>query len=254
MTDINTANQFLNEKHQKEREELACAFRWAFRMNLHEGVANHFSLALSDSGTKFLINPKLRHFSRIRASDLIMLDANNLATMQQQDAPDLTAWGLHGSLHRQCPHIRCAIHAHPTYSTVLASLTNKEMLPINQTAARFYGRVVIDQDYGGLAFEEEGDRCAKLLADPEVMVMVLGNHGVLALGDSVSTAFDRLYYFERAAESLVKAYMTGQDLKVLSHEIAEKTARETAEYPGLSNRHFSELQAILEIEEPDYKN
>ena len=254
MTDINTANQFLNEKHQKEREELACAFRWAFRMNLHEGVANHFSLALSDSGTKFLINPKLRHFSRIRASDLIMLDANNSATRQQQDAPDPTAWGLHGALHRQCPHIRCAIHAHPIYSTVLASLTNKEMLPINQTAARFYGRVVIDQDYGGLAFEEEGDRCAKLLADPEVMVMVLGNHGVLALGDSVSTAFDRLYYFERAAESLVKAYMTGQDLKVLSHEIAEKTARETAEYPGLSNRHFSELQAILEIEEPDYKN
>ena len=128
------------------------------------------------------------------------------------------------------------------------------MLPINQTAARFYGRVVIDEYYGGLAFEEEGDRCAKLLADPKVMVMVMGNHGVLALGDTVSTAFDRLYYFERAAESLVKAYMTGKELKVLSHEIAEKTAREIAEYPGLSNRHFSELQAILELEEPDYRS
>ena len=241
-------------QYEVERAELACAFRWCFRMGLHEGVANHFSLAVTDCGTKFLINPRLRHFSRTSSSDLILLDANNLETMEQPNAPDPTAWGLHGALHRQCPHIRCALHAHPTYSTVLASLANSNMLPINQTTARFYNRVVIDEHYGGLAFEEEGERCAKLFADPKIMVMVMGNHGVLAVGDSVAAAFDRLYYFERAAESLIKSYMTGQELRLLSDTIAEKTAQETSEYPGLANRHFLELQAILDVEEPDYRN
>ncbi|MEM7427582.1 MAG: hypothetical protein AAF441_15925 [Pseudomonadota bacterium] len=33
------------QDHQDERRDLACAFRWTARLDLHEGVANHFSLA-----------------------------------------------------------------------------------------------------------------------------------------------------------------------------------------------------------------
>lgn len=239
-------------EYHKERRDLACAFRWAARLGFHEGVANHFSLAVTDSDSRFLINPNLCHFSRIRASDLLLLDPNDSATMEQPNAPDPTAWGLHGALHRRCSHIRCALHAHPTYSTILASLQNSTLLPINQTAARFYNRVVIDESYGGLAFEEEGERCAELFADPDIMVVVMGNHGVLAVGDSVGMAFDRMYYFERAAELLVKSYMTGQKLRILPDTIAEKTAQETAAYPGLAERHFLELMAILDGEGSDY--
>jgi ribulose-5-phosphate 4-epimerase/fuculose-1-phosphate aldolase len=221
-------------------------------MGFHEGVANHFSLAVSDSGTKFLMNPGLRHFSRLKATDLMLLDASDPKTMEQSNAPDPTAWGLHGALHRHCPHIRCALHAHPTYATVLASLANSNMLPINQTTARFYNRVVIDEHYGGLALEEEGERCVKLFSDVKTMIMLMGNHGVLAVGDSIASAFDRLYYYERSAELLVKSYMTGQELRILSDEVAEKTARETAEYSGLADRHFLELKGILDVEEPEY--
>ena len=46
------------------RRELAAAFRWAARLDLHEGVANHFSVAVSDDGGQFLLNPRGRHFSR----------------------------------------------------------------------------------------------------------------------------------------------------------------------------------------------
>ena len=74
----------------------------------------------------------------------------------------------------------------------------------------------------------------------------------MAVGDSVGVAFDRLYYFERAAELLVKSYMTGQELRILPDIIAEKTAQETAAYPSLSERHFLELMAILDEEESDY--
>ena len=45
------------------RVDLAAALRWAAKLNLHEGVANHFSLAINDSGSRFLMNPNQRHFS-----------------------------------------------------------------------------------------------------------------------------------------------------------------------------------------------
>ncbi len=59
--------------------------------------------------------------------------------------------------------------------------------------------MVIDENYGGLATDDEGERCAHLLSDPAKKVLIMGNHGVLVLGDGVADAFNRLYYFERAA-------------------------------------------------------
>ena len=64
-----------NMKFWQERVDLAAAFRWAARLNMHEGVANHFSLAINDDGTKFLMNPNQAHFSRIKASDMIIADS-----------------------------------------------------------------------------------------------------------------------------------------------------------------------------------
>ncbi|WP_282064986.1 class II aldolase and adducin N-terminal domain-containing protein [Aliiroseovarius marinus] len=241
-----------NIAHWNERVDMAAAFRWTARLNMHEGVANHFSLAVNDSGTKFLMNPNQMHFARIRASDLLEIDADDPSTMDRPDAPDPTAWGLHGGVHRHCPHARCVMHVHSIHATVLASLADSNLPPIDQNCATFYNRYVIDDGYGGLAFEDEGERCAALLTDPKVKVMIMGNHGVLVIGDSVADTFNRLYYFERAAETYIRALQTGQPLRVLSDEIAEKTAQELEEYPEQGDRHMAELKAILDEEGSNY--
>ena len=116
----------------QERVDLAAAFQTAARLNLNEAVANHFSLSVNDDGTQFLINPNQRHFSLIKASDILLLDANDRDAMTGPDAPDPTAWGLHGGVHRHCPHARCVMHVHSMFSTVLASLqeTSKSVMLI----------------------------------------------------------------------------------------------------------------------------
>jgi len=242
------------DNYRQERVELAAAFRWAARVDLHEAVANHFSLAVNEDGTRFLMNPNQVHFSRIRASDLVLIDANDPSTMDRPDAPDPTAWGLHGAIHRHCPHARCVMHAHPEYSTVLASLKDSRLLPIDQNTAVFFNRYVIDEYYDGLAFEEEGERCAQLLANPAHKTMIMGNHGVMTIGAGVGDAFNRLYYFERAARTYIQALQTGQPLRVLSDEIAEKTASQIEAYPSQDDRHLSEILAILDKEEPDFRD
>ncbi|UWQ59809.1 class II aldolase and adducin N-terminal domain-containing protein [Leisingera caerulea] len=241
-----------NLTHWQERVDMAAAFRWTARLNMHEAVANHFSLAVNEDGTRFLMNPNQVHFARVKASGLLLLDANDPKTMQRPDAPDPTAWGLHGSIHRLCPHARCVMHVHSIHATVLACLADSTLPPIDQNTATFYNRHVVDSGFGGLAFEDEGARCASMLTDPKVKTMIMGNHGVLVIGDSVADTFNRLYYFERAAETYIRALQTGQKLRVLSDEIAEKTAQELEEYPDQADRHLAELKAILDDEGSNY--
>lgn len=241
-----------NMAHWDERVDMAAAFRWTARLDMHEAVANHFSLAVNEEGTEFLMNADQVHFSRIKASELLLLDANDPDVMNRPGAPDPTAWGLHGGVHRHCRHARCVMHVHSVYATVLACLKDSKIPPVDQNAATFFNRQVVDDHYGGLALEEEGARCAQLLSDPKQKVMIMGNHGVLIIGDTVADTFNRLYYFERAAETYVKALQTGLPLRILPDEIAEKTAQEIEAYPGQADRHMAELKLILDREGSDY--
>ena len=105
-----------------------------------------------------------------------------------------------------------------------------------------------------MAFDDEGERCAAMLGDPNKKVMVMCNHGVMVIGSSISDAFNRLFYFERSAETYIRALQTGSDLNFLSDEVAEKTAQQWETYDGSADAHFSELKSILDSEEPEYKD
>ena len=244
-----------NIQFYEERKDLAAAFRWAERLNLHEAVANHFSLAVNDQGTKFLMNPNRWHFSMIKASDLLLLDANDKTVLEKENPPDATAWGLHGAIHKNCEHAKCVMHVHSVHATVLASMKDSLLPPINQVASIFFNRQIVDDHYGGLAFEEEGQRCSKLLENKKFTTMIMGNHGYLVIGKNVAEAFHRLFYFERAAEIYVKALQTGKELRVLDDITAEKTALEleNEEEPNPAGTSFlGEIKSILDKEHSDY--
>lgn len=233
------------------RNDLAAAFRWTARLNLHEATANHFSVALDADGSRFLMNPNMAHFSEIRADDLLLLNSAANAEPTGPDAPDRTAWELHSYLHRTLPRAQCILHTHMPYATAWSCLEDPEILPICQNTARFYGQVAYDRDYGGMFVDpEEPARVAELLGDKDVMM--LGGHGVMVVGKTVAQAFDLLYHLERACMNLVLSHSTGKPVKRLTPEVARITARQWLEYPGFSEGHFRALTRILDREEPEY--
>jgi ribulose-5-phosphate 4-epimerase/fuculose-1-phosphate aldolase len=233
------------------RIDLAACFRLAARAGWHEAVANHFSAAISADGKRFLVNPRWRHFSLIRASDLIALDADDRETMKRPDAPDPSAWSIHSAIHRHVPHARVALHLHPPYATALAGLQDPSIKPIDQNTARYFNRMAIDLSFGGIATEEsEGERIATTIGNHSTVMM--GNHGVTVVAPTVAEAFDNIYYLERAAQTMILAYSTGQPLSVMSDEIAEQTAAEWDAYAGAAFAHFEEMKRILDREDPSY--
>lgn len=236
------------------RADLAAAFRWAARLDWHESIANHFSLALSADRCTFLMNPNGRHFSRVRASELLLLDARDDSALEGPRAPDPTAWYLHAYLHRRLPQAQCILHTHMPHATALACIKDFELLMLDQNACRFHGRVAYDRHYDGMALNAaEGERVAGLLASGK-SVLLMGNHGVLVVGSSIAAAFDDLYYFERAARVQLLALATGLPPAVIPEAVAAKACTQWFTYPGdYSRQHFDALREILDEEEPDYR-
>ncbi len=226
------------------REDLAAAFRIAASLGWHESVGNHFSAAVSDDGRKFLLNRKWQHFATIRPDDLLLLDADDPATLDGPDAPDASAWTIHGTIHRLCPSARVVLHCHPVHSTALAMLADPELKPLDNNTARFFNRVSYDKAFGGIADEAaEGLRLTQALGNHKVMLM--GNHGLLCTGQSVAAAFEDMYYFERAAQTQLLAYASGRPLAILSDEVAEKTAQGWEPYHGMADAHFAYLKSTV---------
>lgn len=236
------------------RVDLAATFRWFARLGMSESVANHSSVLVPGAGTRFLINPCRMHFARIKARDLLLLDADDPRTLEHANAPDPTAWYLHSRLHAQLPHARCVIHLHSKYASALGCLRDSALYPIDINTARFFGRVALDEGFAGMALSNaEADRQARLLGEGKTVLM-MANHGVLIIGSSVAEAFDEMYYFERAAETLLTCYATGQPLRIMPDDVARLTERQWREYTGFGADHLNSVKAILDAEEPAYRD
>jgi ribulose-5-phosphate 4-epimerase/fuculose-1-phosphate aldolase len=236
------------------RVDLAAAFRWTARLGWHESIANHFSVAVSDDGAKFLLNPNGRHFSRVRASELLLLDANDPASGEGPNAPDPTAWHLHAQLHRLVPRARCILHTHMPNATALCCVKDFEFMMLDQNACRYHRRIAYDRHYNGMALDaSEGERVARLLGEGRNLLF-MGNHGVMAIGASVAEAFDELYYLERACAVQVLVLSTGRAPALIPDEIAARTCAQWFSYPSeFSRLHFDALKEILDEEEPSYR-
>ena len=236
------------------QKDLAATFRWAARLNMNEAVANHFSACVPGSSTDFYVNKAGIHFSRIKASDLILVTKDNIEDLKTKpDVVDATAISIHGTIHQKVPHAKCIFHVHSKYSTALSALKDATLPPIDQNTMRFFNRISIYNEYGGMGFEDESIKMASALGNKQHML--LANHGILTTGETISEGFDALYYFEKSAETYLTALSTNKELNIVSDEIAEKTAQEWSDYPSdLARAHLDQIRLILDKEEPDYKD
>jgi ribulose-5-phosphate 4-epimerase/fuculose-1-phosphate aldolase len=236
------------------QKDLAATFRWTARLNMHEGVANHFSACVPGSSTDFYVNKAGVHFSQIKASDLILVTKENISDLKNKpELIDPTAIYIHGTIHQKVPHAKCIFHVHSKYATALSTLKNPTLPPIDQNTMIFFNRVSVFNEFGGLGFEDESIKMATALGNKQHML--LANHGIITTGETVAEGFNYLYYFEKAAETYLTALSTNQKLNIVRDEVAEKTAQETANYPiDLAKMHLDQIKLILDKEEPEYKS
>ena len=233
------------------RVDLAACFRMAARLGLHEGICNHFSFVVAGRDDLFLVNPYGWAFSEITASRLLICDFQG-NVVAGEGVPEATAFHIHARIHLRKPRAKAAFHTHMPNATALAMLEGPPLVWAGQTALKFHGRTLVDESYNGLALDAaEGDRIADSLGEADVVFMK--NHGVLVVGDSVASAWDDLYYLERACAAQRLAMATGRPLKAVPEEMAARTAAQMREGDGESARlHLESVKRILARSEPDF--
>src|ERR1700684_631702 len=176
-----------SEAERHARIELAACYRLADRFGLNEGIDNHMTRLVPGHADRFLLAPFGMHWSEVKASDFLVVDFDGRVLSGQGLVED-TALYIHQPVHRLSPQGRCVLHTHMPYATALNMLENPRLEMAVQSALGFYEDVAYDSTYTGLAFDtSEGERMAAVLG--EKSVLMLANHGVLVVGNTIAQAF-----------------------------------------------------------------
>jgi ribulose-5-phosphate 4-epimerase/fuculose-1-phosphate aldolase len=243
------------DAERSARVDLAACYRLAAHFGMNEGIDNHLTLLVPGYTDRFLLAPFGLHWSEVRASDFMVIDFNGRMLSGRGPIED-TALYIHLPVHRLAPQARCVLHTHMPYATAMCMLENPRLEMAGQSALGFYEEIAYECDYNGLAFDHtEGERLARALGSKSVLMM--RNHGVLVVGESVPQAFERLYFLERAAQAQVLALSTGRQLRVVPESVVKATAaqfRSGSTVGGLDRSllHFEALKRMLDRSAPDY--
>lgn len=207
----------------RARVDLAACYRLVAHYGMTDMIYTHITARVPGPEHHFLINPYGLLFDEINASSLVKIDLEGAVVRQpDHDYPiNYAGFVIHGAIHAARQDVQCVIHTH-TRAGMAVSAQKQGLLPLTQTAMRFYGLLGY-HDYVGPAVDLAERK--SLVADlgPHA-AMILRNHGLLACGPTVAEAFNTIYWLERACQAQVDALAGGQPVTLPSAEVAEKTA------------------------------
>jgi len=234
------------------RVDLAAAYQLAAIFKWTDLIYTHFSARVP--GTEdFLINPYGLMFDEITASNLVRIDE---AGKVVDDPLDLgyneAGFVIHGCVHAARPEVNCVVHTH-TRAGVAVSAMKCGLLPISQHAMRVQ-RQCSYHDYEGIALNlSERERMAANLGKTS-KVMILRNHGLLTLGETVREAFDLMYFLDCACQIQIDAMAGGMPNVLEMSESAAATATDQFDRPDRPSVHkdWPALLRMLERRGIDY--
>ena len=207
------------------RVDLAAAYRLVALHGWDDLIFTHLSARVPGPGHHFLINPYDMMFEEITASSLVKIDVEGHPVGRSEHPVNPAGFTIHSALHMAREDAGAVMHLHTPHGQAVSAMAFG-LLPHTQTSM-IAGADVAYHDYEGIATDlDERDR---LVADMGTRsLMILRNHGTLAVGPSVAACFLRLYFLERACEAQVLMLAAGrQNLHDPDAHVGDKVARQS---------------------------
>lgn len=203
--------------HLKQR--LAAALRLFALYGFDEGVAGHITARDPERPDHFWVNPFGMYFGHIRASDLILV--NHSGEVVEGDRPvNAAAFTIHSQVHKQRPDVVSAAHAHSPSGKAWSSLA-RPIDMITQDACAFFEDQALLDDYTGVVVDlEEGRRIARTLEEHKAII--LRNHGLLTVGQTVDEAAWWFITLERSCQAQLAAEAVGRPV-IIDEDSAQST-------------------------------
>ena len=194
------------------RVRLAACYRVVDLLGWSEVIMNHISVRVPGPEGHFLINPYGLHYEEMTASNLLKIDVHGTKISDSPHPFNPAGFVIHAAIHTSRADAHAVIHTHTTAGTAVATKAHG-LRHDSFYAAQLYGRVAY-HDYEGLSLRlGEQERIVASLGSKPLMIM--RNHGLLAVGGTIAEAFWQLWRLQRACEAQVLTdAMAGENVPV----------------------------------------
>lgn len=218
----------MSPEEWKIRVDLAACYRLVALYGMTDLDATHISARDPHNPKQFFLNPYGLLFDEINATSLVKCDLDGTIIDSEHNL-NMAGYTIHSAVLAARADAGCVIHTH-TRAGMAVSAQQDGLLPITQTALRFY-RNLSYHDYEGIA--EDEDEKNRLVRDlGKTQAMILKNHGLLTCGRTVGEAWVLIHDLEKACQSQIDAQSGGAELCVPSKDVCERTADQYLAYSG----------------------
>lgn len=228
MTAAENFRETISEAEWQARVDLAAAYRLVHFYGWSDLLGTHLSARVPDAKDQFLINPYGLLFDEITASSLIKVDEEGGILSDSEYDINPAGFVIHSAVHMALPEVACVMHTHTQAGTGVA--TQKDgLLPLTQHALAVIA-VTGYHDYEGIATDlGERERLVRDLGSNKVLI--LRNHGLMTVGNTIAEAWVWMYRAERACKMQLAFQNSGAE----AMEIPEQVQRVTIERNRLAN-------------------
>jgi ribulose-5-phosphate 4-epimerase/fuculose-1-phosphate aldolase len=234
-----------DERLHRQRQLIA-AFHLFSKFGFDEGVAGHITARDPERLDHFWVNPFGLSFGLLRVADLILVNDHG-DVVEGDGLLNTAAFAIHSQVHSARPDVVAAAHSHSVYGKAWSSL-GRLLDPLTQDACAFYEDHGLFDDYTGVVLDPaEGKRIAYALGDSRAVI--LRNHGLLTVGQTVEEAAWLFITMERSCQAQLLAEAAGTPV-LISPEQARVT-HDQVSAPGAGWFSFQPLLQRLLKDEPD---
>jgi ribulose-5-phosphate 4-epimerase/fuculose-1-phosphate aldolase len=201
----------VSEAEWKVRVELAALYRLVALHGWDDMIFTHISARIPGPEHQFLINPYGLFFGEMTASALVKIDLEGNILQQTPYFINPAGFTIHSAIHAARDDAHFVMHLHSDQGVAVAAQA-EGLLPLSQHALVVLPRLAY-HDYEGIALNlDERERLVADLGDKSLLL--LRNHGTLAVGSTAAECWVGMFYLERACKQQVMALSGGRD-KVL---------------------------------------
>jgi ribulose-5-phosphate 4-epimerase/fuculose-1-phosphate aldolase len=199
----------VSDEEWELRVDLAAAYRIVADYGWDDLIFTHLSVRIPGPEHHFLLNPYNLMFEEVTASSLIKVDVDGNPVRETPFITNPAGFTIHSAVHMAREDAHAVMHLH-TPAGQAVSAQAEGLMPLTQ-AAMLVREDVAYHDYEGIAVDlDERERVVADLGTKNLML--LRNHGSLAVGETIGEAFIRLYTLERACQAQVMALAGGVEI------------------------------------------
>ncbi len=259
---LSSSQPAITEDERLLRIDLAACYRLVDVFGMSDMILNHISARVPGDDVHFLINPFGLLYEEMTASSLIKVDLDGavIHNANEDYSINLPGYVIHSAIHGARHDVVCVLHTH-TPAGMAVSALECGLLPLNQTAMRFAHSVAYHEFEGVVVDLDERQRLVENLGDKDVMI--LRNHGLLAVGATVAEAFVNIQRLERACQTQLMAMAAGSPLHYPPQAMIDRSFSQLrrnaspdrfGRLPRHGDREWPALLRMLDRRDPSYRD